>query len=70
VHYVEKPLSAWERFALSFSNDALAHFAKTLLPEMPTSLLAQPDVRSQLRLLQSLGRGRPGVFAYCFCEMR
>jgi protease-4 len=69
VRYVEKPLSAWERFALSFSNDAVARFARTLLPEMPTSLLAQPEVRSQLRLLQSLGSGKPGVLAYCFCEM-
>ena len=70
VHYVEKPLTAWERFALNFSNDALAHFAKALLPEMPTGLLGQPEIRSQLRLLQGIGSGKPGVFAYCFCEMR
>jgi protease-4 len=70
VHYVEKPLSAWERFALNFSNDALAHYAKTLLPEMPAGLLVQPEIRSQLRLLQGLGRGKPGVFAYCFCDLR
>jgi len=70
VHYVEKPLSAWERFALSFGNDALTRFAKTLLPEMPAGLLSQPEIRSQLRLLQSLGRGKPGVFAYCFCDLR
>ena len=70
VHYVEKPLSAWERFALSFSNDALVHFAKSVLPQMPAGLLGQPEIRSQLRLLQSLGRGKPGVFAYCFCEIR
>src|SRR6185312_16410338 len=70
VHYVEKPLSAWERFALSLSNDALAHVAQTLLPQMPTGLLNQPEIRSQLRLLQSLGSGKPGVFAYCFCDLR
>jgi len=70
VHYVEKPLSAWERFALSFSNDALARLAKTLLPEMPVGLLGQSEIRSQLRLLQSLGSGKPGVFAYCFCDLR
>lgn len=70
VHYVEKPLSAWERFALNFSNDALTHFAKALLPEMPAALLGQPEIRSQLRLLQALGSGKPGVFAYCFCDLR
>jgi len=70
VHYVEKPLSAWERFALSVSNDALAHVAHALLPQMPTGLISQPEIRSQLRLLQSLGSGKPGVFAYCFCDLR
>jgi protease-4 len=70
VHYVEKPLTAWERFALSFSNDALAHFAKAWLPEMPTGLVNDPEVRSQLRLLQSIGHGKPGVLAYCFCDLR
>jgi protease-4 len=70
VHYVEKPLTAWERFALSFSNDALVHFARTVLPDMPSGLLTQPDIRSQLRLLQPLGAGKPGVFAYCFCAIQ
>ena len=70
VRYVEKPLSAWERFALNLSNDTLAHFAHALLPDLPRSLLAQPDVQDQLKLLQTLSRNKVGVFAYCFCEMR
>ena len=70
VIYVEKPLSAWEKLALNMSSDALAHFAKTVLPDMPTSLLAQPQVADQLRLLQSLQSRKIGVFAYCFCDMR
>ncbi|MEO8802765.1 MAG: signal peptide peptidase SppA [Rudaea sp.] len=70
VVYVEKPLSAWEKLALNMSNDALAHFAKAVLPDMPISLLSQPQVADQLRLLQSLQNRKVGVFAYCFCDMR
>lgn len=70
VVYVEKPLSTWEKLALNMSSDALARFAKVVLPEMPTSLLAQPQVADQLRLLQSLQDRKVGVFAYCFCDMR
>ena len=70
VRYVEKPLSAWERFALSLGTDSLTRFARAVLPEMPRMLLEQHEVRDQLRLLQSIGSGRVGVFAYCFCDMR
>ncbi|MGA9334161.1 MAG: signal peptide peptidase SppA [Rudaea sp.] len=70
VVYVEKPLSTWEKLALNMSGDALAHFAHAVLPDMPTSLLSQPQVHDQLRLLQSLQSRKVGVFAYCFCDMR
>ena len=70
LRYIEKPLSAWERFALSFSNDTLAHFAKAVLPDMPTGLLVEPEIRDQIRLLESVKNNRIGVFSYCFCELR
>ena len=70
VAYVEKPLSAWERLALSMSNDALVRFARAALPQMPLGLLDQPQIREQLRLLQNLGSNRLGVYAYCFCTLR
>ncbi len=70
LRYIEKPLSAWERFALSFSNDTLAHFAKAVLPDMPLGLLDEPEVRDQIKLLQSMKGNRIGVFSYCFCELR
>ncbi len=70
VRYVEKPLSVWERYALSLSNDAFARFAKMALPNFSSSLLAQPEVQDQVKLLQTLSRNKVGVFAYCFCEMR
>jgi protease-4 len=70
LRYIEKPLSAWERFALSFSNDTLARFAKAVLPDMPLGLLDEPEVRDQIKLLQSMKGNRIGVFSYCFCELR
>lgn len=70
VSYVEKPLSTWERLAMNLGNNALAGYAHAVLPDMPIGLLAQPDVRDQLKLLQSMQSKKLGVYAYCFCQMR
>ncbi|MCE7949553.1 MAG: signal peptide peptidase SppA [Xanthomonadales bacterium PRO7] len=70
VTYVEKPLTFWERLAMNMSNDALVRFAHALLPQMPLGLLDQPQIREQLRLLQSASDGKLGVYAYCFCAMQ
>ncbi|MBN8885628.1 MAG: signal peptide peptidase SppA [Rudaea sp.] len=70
VRYVEKSMSTWERFVVSLSNDATAHIAQGLVPESMRTLLAQPDVQSQLKLLRSLDSNKVGVFAYCFCEIK
>jgi len=70
VGYVEKPLTVWERLAMNMSNDALAGFAHAVLPQMPLGLLDQPQIREQLRLLQSASGGKLGVYAYCFCSMQ
>jgi protease-4 len=70
LKYLEKPLSTWERFALSFSNEAMTRFAKSVMPEVPTGILAQPEIREQVKLLQSMRGKSVGVFSYCFCELR
>ncbi len=70
MRYVEKPLSAWERFAVSMSNDALARIGRALVPEAARMLLAQPDVQGQFKLLRSLDANKVGVFAYCFCTIK
>ena len=70
VVYVEKPMSFWERLAMNMSNDALVGFAHAVLPQMPLGLLDQPQIREQLRLLQSANDGKLGVYAYCFCGIR
>jgi protease-4 len=69
VHYVEKELSAWERFVVGMSSDTLARAGRALLPEASRLLLAQPEIQGQLKLLRALGGNRIGVFAYCFCEL-
>ncbi|HEX4479510.1 MAG TPA: signal peptide peptidase SppA [Rudaea sp.] len=71
LHYIEKPISTWERFLLSLHDDdtATARFVHSILPEMPVGLLAQPEVRDQIRLLQSMQGKHFGVFSYCFCDL-
>ncbi len=70
LRYYEKPLSTWERIALGFSNDTMVSWARSVLPQLPTGVLAQPEIRDQVKLLQSM-QGKPvGVFSYCFCELR
>ena len=70
VRYVEKSMSAWERFIVSLSNDASASFVQSVVPQSMRTLLAQPDVQGQLKLLSSLDSNKVGVFAYCFCEIK
>ncbi|HSN01164.1 MAG TPA: signal peptide peptidase SppA [Rudaea sp.] len=70
VTYVEKPLTFWERLAMNMSNDALVRFAHAVLPQMPLGLLDPPQIREQLRLLESARDGKLGVYAYCFCGIR
>ena len=70
VQYVEKELSAWERFVVNMSTDALARIGSVALPETSRLLLEQPEVQGELKLLRALGDRKIGVFAYCFCELR
>jgi protease IV len=75
LRYVEKPMSAWEKFAVGLSSDAQAaighaFLSESVMPEAARVLLGQSDVRSQLKLLNSLDQNKVGVFAYCFCEIK
>lgn len=70
VTYIEKEPSTWERFALSLSSDAQLKFGVHLDLGLPAVLLANQEIRQQLRLLSSLQNNKPGVFAYCFCEIK
>jgi len=70
VTYIEKEPSAWERFALSLSSDAQLKFGLHLDFGLPAVLFANQEIRQQLSLLTSLQNNKPGVFAYCFCEIK
>lgn len=70
LRYVEKEMSAWERYVVSLSSDALARLGRAFVPDVARVLLAQPDVQGQLKLLGALDGNRVGVFAYCFCEIK
>ena len=63
-------MSAWERYVVSLSSDALARLGRAFVPDVARVLLAQPDVQGQLKLLGALDGNRVGVFAYCFCEIK
>src|SRR5450432_863212 len=67
VHYVEKPLSFWEKLALDLNSEALAGIGHAAVPELARSWLAQSGLHNQLALLRSLSGNKLGVFAYCFC---
>lgn len=70
LRYIEKDMSAWERFFISMSNDAMARIGRVLLPQSARALLQQADAQSQLKLLSNLEPDKVGVFAYCFCAIK
>ena len=69
--YVEREMSAWERFALSLSNsEAAVGFSRwTGLSSLPVQLLANDEIKRTLSLLNELGGNRFGVVAHCFCNL-
>ena len=48
----------------------MARWSGVALPQAARTLLAQPEVEGQLKLLRALDGNKVGVFAYCFCEIR
>lgn len=70
VRYVERPMSTWERLALSFSNnEALARVVRWSGFTLPSGLFALSEVREIAGLVESLHGRRYGAFAHCFCEL-
>lgn len=70
VTYIEKNQSIWERFALSLSSDAQLKLGEHINFGLPTALFSSQEIRQQLALLRTLQNNKPGVFAYCFCEIK
>lgn len=71
VDYVEQPLSAWERFALSFGgSEAALRLARWSGFTLPRTWLPESELRQAIALVDGLGGKRYGVVAHCFCELR
>jgi protease-4 len=71
VRYVERPMSAWERFALDFSDSqAAAVLARHIGFALPAAAWPASQVRGVAGLVESLRGRRFGAFAHCFCDLR
>ncbi|HMM67049.1 MAG TPA: signal peptide peptidase SppA [Dokdonella sp.] len=71
TRYVERELSAWERFALNLSNSnaAISLGRWSGLSSLPTALLGNAELERTVALLRNLGGNRYGVVAHCFCTI-
>jgi protease-4 len=71
VRYVERDMSAWERFALSFSDsEALVRLARYAGFSLPAGMFTSAEVRELTGLVGALDGRRYGAFAHCFCDVR
>ncbi len=71
VRYIERPMSAWERFALSFSDSqALVRFVRYAGFSLPAGVFGDAQLSQVRGLVDSLRGRRYGAFAHCFCELR
>ena len=72
ARYVERELSAWERFALTLSNSeaAVSLGRWSGLSSLPRQLLGNAELERTLALLRNLGGNRYGVVAHCFCTLQ
>ncbi len=71
TRYVEREMTAWERFALNLSNSsAMASLAAMGgFTGLPVHLLPKAELEQTLGLLRTLGSDRYGVVAHCFCTI-
>ncbi|HEX6612549.1 MAG TPA: signal peptide peptidase SppA, partial [Rhodanobacteraceae bacterium] len=73
LRYVEKPLSAFQKFLMSFGDSNGAHILASLGVRFPSWLAQVPgevlQSAPELKLLQHAQAGRPQIYAYCFCTV-
>ncbi|MCE5231769.1 MAG: signal peptide peptidase SppA [Mizugakiibacter sp.] len=67
VGYVERPLSAFDRFLLDFSQSTLVAWAHAGGIALPGWLAEAPRLAPELALFRHARAGVPQVYAYCFC---
>jgi protease-4 len=73
LRYVEKPLSAFQRFLMDFGNSNGAHVLASLGVRFPSWLAQMPadvlQTAPELKLLRHAQAGKPQIYAYCFCTV-
>ena len=70
VRYVEREMTTWERFALSFSDsEAMVRLARWTGVRVPAGMFAGNELNQLAGVLESLRGKRYGAFAHCFCEL-
>jgi len=73
LRYVEKPLSPFQKFLMSFGSSNGAHVLASWGVRLPSWLAQVPDevlqTAPELKLLQHAQAGKPQMYAYCFCAV-
>ncbi|WP_440225352.1 signal peptide peptidase SppA [Dokdonella sp. MW10] len=71
TRYVEREMTAWERFALNLSNSSATASLAAMggFTGLPVHLLPKAELEQTLGLLRTLGSERYGVVAHCFCTI-
>src|SRR5690348_4199035 len=73
LRYVEKPLSAFQKFLMNFGESNGAHVLASLGVRLPSWLAQVPadvlQTAPELKLLQHAQAGKPEIYSYCFCNV-
>ena len=73
LRYIEKPLSPFQKFLMSFGNSNGARILASFGVRLPAWLAQVPaDVlrnAPELKLLEHAQAGKPEIYSYCFCTV-
>jgi protease IV len=68
VRYQEQPMSAFERFVVSFNQSAMVSVLQGYGVRLPSWAAQLPMLAPELQMLRSAQAGQPNVYSYCFCS--
>ncbi|RDS83294.1 signal peptide peptidase SppA [Dyella psychrodurans] len=68
VRYQEQPMSAFERFIVSFNQSAMVSAFQGYGVRLPGWVAQLPALAPELQMLRTAQAGQPNVYSYCFCS--
>jgi protease IV len=68
VRYQEQPMSAFERFVVSFNQSAMVSVVQGYGVKLPGWVAQLPSLAPDLQMLGTAQAGQPNVYSYCFCS--